>query len=57
MQSDLLFSGIGLQIMMLKPDTPESKLLVDWVEGGETLSFLSLSHVHTADSCACRYKC
>ena len=27
-------SGAGLQIMMLKPDTPESKLLVDWVEGG-----------------------
>ncbi|KAL0032517.1 hypothetical protein WJX77_004843 [Trebouxia sp. C0004] len=24
----------GLQIMMLKPDTPESRLLVDWVEGG-----------------------
>ena len=21
--------------MMLKPDTPESRLLVDWVEGGE----------------------
>ncbi len=23
--------------MMLKPDTPESRLLVDWVEGGECL--------------------
>ncbi len=22
---------------MLKPDTPESRLLVDWVEGGECL--------------------
>jgi len=30
-----VISAAGLQIMMLKPDTPESRLLVDWVEGGE----------------------
>lgn len=36
-QPESLASGAGLQIMMLKPDTPESKLLVDWVEGGELL--------------------
>ncbi|DBA83198.1 TPA: hypothetical protein ACH3X2_006715 [Trebouxia sp. C0005] len=29
-----LSAAAGLQIMMLKPDTPESRLLVDWVEGG-----------------------
>lgn len=30
--------------MMLKPDTPESKLLVDWVEGGENWSYWSCIH-------------
>lgn len=35
----------GLQIMMLKPETPESELLVDWVEGGEkALSSCCASH-------------
>ena len=34
--------------MMLKPDTPESRLLVDWVEGGKSLSlwlFMGLNTV------------
>lgn len=25
--------------MMLKPDTPESRLLVDWVEGGKRCAY------------------
>ena len=33
--------------MMLKPETPESQLLVDWVEGGKTaLSFAVLLPLH-----------
>ena len=29
--------------MMLKPDTPESRLLVDWVEGGKFVPVVAVS--------------
>ena len=45
---ELVSSVAGLQIMMLKPDTPESKLLVDWVEGGELLILYT---------CCCHLEC
>ena len=35
--TERLCDAAGLQIMMLKPDTPESRLLVDWVEGGKSV--------------------
>ena len=37
--------------MMLKPDTPESRLLVDWVEGGECLIAAQLL-AHSAKCCS-----
>ena len=42
--------------MMLKPDTPESRLLVDWVEGGDflvTAQLLADFAVPCADKSSC----
>ena len=48
--------------MMLKPDTPESRLLVDWVEGGKCLTHycsvvagLFLSSALQALSAMCKF--